>query len=126
MDNEGYDDLVDEVADELTLRQDVDWDRCARLVTPSSRWLLENLRVIARVAADCRAFANASRIPLCGERDPVRGGSRDSAVVICIACGCRSISTPGSTRRRRTGGRIDCRGRSIGAGRTGRDGPPGR
>ena len=37
MDNEGHDDLIDEVADALTLRQDVDWDRCARLVTPSNR-----------------------------------------------------------------------------------------
>ena len=64
MDNEGHDDLIDEVVDALTLRQDVDWDRCARLVTPSNRWLLENLRVIARVAAACRASANASRIPL--------------------------------------------------------------
>ena len=64
MDNEGHDDLIDEVADALTLRQDVDWERCARLVTPSNRWLLENLRAIARVAADCRASANASRAPL--------------------------------------------------------------
>lgn len=61
MDNdEGHDDLIDDVADALTLRQDVDWERCARLVTPSNRWLLENLRVIARVAAACRASANAS------------------------------------------------------------------
>ena len=63
MDNEGHDDLIDEVVDALTLRQDVDWDRCARLVTPSSRWLLENLRVIARVAADCRAFATRRGFP---------------------------------------------------------------
>ena len=63
MDNEGHDDLIDEVADALTLRQDVDWERCARLVTPSNRWLLENLRVIARVAAECRASVNASRPP---------------------------------------------------------------
>ena len=64
MDNdEGHDDLIDDVADALTLRQDVDWERCARLVTPSNRWLLENLRVIARVAAACRASANASLAP---------------------------------------------------------------
>lgn len=70
MDNEGHDDLIDDVADALTLRQDVDWGRCARRATPSERWLLENLRVIARVAADCRASANPSRIPL--RRMPLR------------------------------------------------------
>ena len=64
MDNdEGHDDLIDDVADALTLRQDVDWERCARLVTPCNRWLLENPRVIARVAAACRASANASLAP---------------------------------------------------------------
>ena len=53
------DSLVAEVADALTLRQDVDWERCARLATPSNRPLLDNLRLIARVASCCRASAGA-------------------------------------------------------------------
>ena len=66
MDNdEGHDDLIDDVADALTLRQDVDWERCARLVTPSNRWLLENLRVIARVAAACPRIRERVAGPPC-------------------------------------------------------------
>ena len=79
MDNdEGHDDLIDDVADALTLRQDVDWERCARLVMPSNRWLLENLRVIARVAAACRASAHASPGPL--QRRNPRRPSRSSPI----------------------------------------------
>ena len=43
--------LVADVADALTLRQDVDWERCARVSTPSNRRSLDNLRLIARVAS---------------------------------------------------------------------------
>ena len=52
------DSLVAEVADALTLRQDVDWERCARLATPSNRRLLDNLRLIARIASCFRASAS--------------------------------------------------------------------
>ena len=46
--NDGRDDVVVEVAEALTLNQDVQWDRCARLATPASRRALDGLRVVAR------------------------------------------------------------------------------
>ena len=47
--------LVVDVADALTLNQDVDWDRCAREATPARRRTLENLRLVADLLADFRA-----------------------------------------------------------------------
>ena len=54
MGEEERDRLVIDVADALTLNQDVDWDRCAREATPASHRTLENLRVVADVLASCR------------------------------------------------------------------------
>ncbi|MYH31211.1 MAG: serine/threonine protein kinase [Acidobacteria bacterium] len=66
------DSLVTEVADALSLRQEVDWERCARLATPSNRPLLDNLRLIARVASCFRASASAPTSP-----EPPPAGLRD-------------------------------------------------
>ena len=55
MDEDGRDRVVVEVADALTLDQDVDWDRCAREAAPASRRTLENLRLVAGLLADFRA-----------------------------------------------------------------------
>ena len=55
MGEDGRDRVVDEVADALTLDQDVDWDRCAREAEPASRRTLENLRLVAGLLADFRA-----------------------------------------------------------------------
>ena len=60
MGNDGRDDVVVDVAEALTLNQDVQWDRCARLATPAGRRLLDGLRVIARVREACHAAADAS------------------------------------------------------------------
>ena len=63
---EGRDRVVDDVADALTLDQDVDWDRCAREAAPASRRTLENLRLVADVVAHFRApgdTAAASALP---------------------------------------------------------------
>ncbi len=54
MGEEERDRLVVDVADALTLNQDVDWDRCAREATPASHRTLENLRVVADVLASFR------------------------------------------------------------------------
>ena len=43
--------LVIDVADALTLNQDVDWDRCVREATPAERRRLDNLRLVAGVLA---------------------------------------------------------------------------
>ena len=45
------DDLVGDVADALTLDQQVQWERCARLAAGADRAQIENLRVIERVLA---------------------------------------------------------------------------
>ena len=47
MDDGERKDLVVDVADVLTLNQDVEWDRCARQATPANRRALDNLRLIA-------------------------------------------------------------------------------
>ena len=66
----GYerDDLVVDVADALTLHQNVRWDRCERLATPANRWVLENLRAFSGVLAGGRSGA--------GDARPGRAGSR--------------------------------------------------
>ena len=51
MSTDDRDDLVGDVADALTLDQQVPWERCARLATGADREQIENLRVIERVLA---------------------------------------------------------------------------
>ena len=49
MSTDDRDDLVGDVADALTLDQQVQWERCARLAAGAEREQIENLRVIERV-----------------------------------------------------------------------------
>ena len=58
--NDDRDDVVADVAEAVTLNQDVQWDRCARLATPASRRLLDGLRVVARVREAFHGPADAS------------------------------------------------------------------
>ena len=48
MRNENPDEIVVDAADAVTLNQDVQWERCARLAAPASRGALDNLRTLAR------------------------------------------------------------------------------
>ena len=54
MGEEERDRLVVDVADALTLNQEVDWDRCAREAAPASRRTLDNLRLLADLHASFR------------------------------------------------------------------------
>ena len=54
MSKDNRDDLVGDVADALTLDQQVQWERCARLAAGAGREKIENLRVIERVLASRR------------------------------------------------------------------------
>ena len=54
MGEEEHDRLVVDVADALTLNQDVDWERCAREAAPASRRTLANLRLVADLHAGFR------------------------------------------------------------------------
>ena len=60
MDDRERDDLVGEVADALTLDQDVDWDRCRRQATPADRRSLDNLRLSAGLFSGSEAAEDAS------------------------------------------------------------------
>ena len=42
MGNSGSDDLVTDVADALTLNQEVEWERCAEPATPANRRVLDS------------------------------------------------------------------------------------
>ena len=65
------DGLVVDVADALTLNQNVDWDRCAREGTPAALRTIENMRVVAGVLAGSRAHGDAaSGAPATGSRLP--------------------------------------------------------
>ena len=59
-DTDDRDDLVGDVADALTLDQQVQWERCARLAAGADREKIENLRVIERVLASRPAAGQAS------------------------------------------------------------------
>ena len=54
------DDLVGEVADALTLDQDIDWDRCRRQATPADGRSLDNLRLVAGLFSGSEAAEDAS------------------------------------------------------------------
>ena len=60
MGSEDRDELVVDVADALTLDQEVDWDQCARRATAANRGALDNLRLIAGVFAGSRGVGDAS------------------------------------------------------------------
>ena len=47
MHSDDHENLVADVADALTLNEDVHWDRCATLATPADRRVLDNLRTLA-------------------------------------------------------------------------------
>ncbi len=44
-------DPIADAADAVTLNQDVQWDRCAKLTAPGEHWALDNLRALARIFA---------------------------------------------------------------------------
>ena len=60
MNTDDRDDLVGEVADALTLDQQVQWERCSRLAAGADREKIENLRVIERVLASRPVAGQAS------------------------------------------------------------------
>ena len=60
MSTDDRDDLVGDVADALSLDQQVQWERCARLAGGAEREQIENLRVIERVLASRPAAGPAA------------------------------------------------------------------
>ena len=73
MDDGERDDLVAEVADALTLDQDVDWDRCRRQATPANRRSLDNLRLVAGMFSGSEAAEGASPASAATNLQPFAG-----------------------------------------------------
>ena len=73
MDDGERDDLVAEVADALTLDQDVDWDRCRRQATPANRRSLDNLRLVAGMFSGSQAAESASAASAATNLQPFAG-----------------------------------------------------
>ena len=67
MPDENPNDIVVDAADAVTLNQDVEWERCARLAPPARRGALDNLRILARAFASGPAAEHApAGLPLSG------------------------------------------------------------
>ena len=57
------DKVVVAAADAVTSSRDVHWERCARLVTPAGRGMLENLRALSRAFAEGPLWGPAAAAP---------------------------------------------------------------
>ena len=82
------DGIVVDAADAVTLNQDVQWERCARLAAPASRGALDNLRTLSRAFASGHPAGHAPvSSPLSGS-DPYAGPfvRRFLQVLVAIAC----------------------------------------
>ena len=73
MSDDHRNDLIADVADALTLDDDVQWDRCAELASRADREKLENLRVIARVFSSRRRAGQTPAAPRETGPDPRAG-----------------------------------------------------
>ncbi len=73
MRNEDPDDIVVDAADAVTLNQDVQWERCARLAAPASRGALDNLRTLSRAFPSGRAAGHAPVNPALSDSEPYAG-----------------------------------------------------
>ncbi len=83
-DSREHDDIVDGVADALTLNQEVQWERCEEQATPANRRALRNLRTLARLAGGGEPAPETSAAPATDTRS--RGFvRRASQILIAIA-----------------------------------------
>ena len=99
MGEEERDRLVVDVADALTLNQDVDWDRCAREAAPASRRTLDNLRLVADLLASVRVQGEeAAGETATGSRLPggvvVRLAVRALIAFAALLGGCPGVAGP--------------------------------
>ena len=119
MSTDDRDDLVGDVADALTLGQQVPWERCARLAAGAEREQIENLRVVECVLASRPVAGPAAETgwwtsPMtmagpaavgesghAGRRDrrPTRTPIRANQIrdVLMRNCPARNTATPGAT-----------------------------
>ena len=78
------DDLVVDVADALTLHQEVQWDRCERLATPANRWVLENLRAFSGIFAGGRLGAGDAQSGWVGSASAPYVGTLVVRLAVCV------------------------------------------
>ena len=73
MRNENPDAIIVDAADAVTLNQDVQWERCARLAAPASRGALDNLRTLSRAFASGHGAGRAPVNPALSDSEPYAG-----------------------------------------------------
>ena len=73
MRSEDPDDIVVDAADAVTLNQDVQWERCARLAAPASRGALDNLRALSRAFRSDHAAVHAPAGMSTSDSEPYAG-----------------------------------------------------
>ncbi len=81
-DGEERDDVVEDVADALTLNQEVQWERCEKLATPAERRALGNLRTLARAVTGVEPEASPTAVAAPRGRAVVR---RAAQALVAIA-----------------------------------------
>ena len=81
-DSEERDDVIEDVADALTLNQEVQWERCEKLATPAERRALGNLRTLARAVTGVEPEASPTAVAASRGRAVVR---RATQALVAIA-----------------------------------------
>ena len=77
--------VVRDAVDAVTLNQDVQWDRCARLATPAERRTLDTLRALARIFPSGDGTGPAPSTPPATPAAPFAGGVARRAVHLLMA-----------------------------------------
>ena len=85
MSGNGQQDVVDDVADALTLDREVHWDRCAKRALPADREKIQNLRIISRVLRSRPTAGQASGTAPATSLDPRVGAFVRWAVKALVA-----------------------------------------
>ena len=78
------DDLVVDVADALSLHEEVQWDRCERLATPANRRVIENLHAFSGIFAGGGLGAGDAQSGRVGPASPPYAGALVVRLAVCV------------------------------------------
>lgn len=85
-------DVVGDAVDAVTLNQDVQWDRCARLATPAERRTLGTLRVLSRLFTAGGGTGSAPSASAAAPTSPFTGGVARRAVHLLMALAAVAVA----------------------------------
>ncbi len=85
-------DVVVAAVDAVTLNQDVQWDRCARLATPAERRTLGTLRALARLFTAGDGTGPAPSTPPAAPAAPFTGGTARRAIHLLMALAAVAVA----------------------------------